>query len=219
MEKGPEKKKTGNSKFTLTAAAALLAVVLFAACLIGAAWAWYSSSVTSGANVITSANFDLTVNMGALVPNEGWYVFDGAEDFTVTLMKNGTGTGYCLIEAVPGPVPSEDMQEETASPTILYHTAEIKEGSYIFKISGAGKVKLTSKWGLPAGDGELIENGGTVNLTDPDTLAAKADATETPTPTPDATATAEPTETAEATPTVEPSTEPAAASTDASGGE
>ena len=96
MGKGPDKKDSVHAGFTVTAVAAMLAITAFAACLTGAAWAWFSSSFTSGENELIGSNFVLSVD-GPALTDDGWYEFNGEEAAAVTLTNQGTGTGYCLI--------------------------------------------------------------------------------------------------------------------------
>lgn len=130
----------------------VLGFALCFVCLAATTWAWFTASVTSEANTIQTANFDVNVAVtdGTTPVNavDGIYTLPTGE-YTVTMSKTGDATGYFNFE-VNG---------------TLYRTTAITEGTSItitIQNTSASSIicSFTSSWGTP--DGTTVGNGGAV---------------------------------------------------------
>ena len=128
-------------------------VVTMIVCLIAmslSAYAYFSHNVTSGVNIIQSADFGLNVSVkdstDTEVPigSDGLYVLGNGE-YTVTLEKKGTAsTGFGVIEVTVG------------ANTTKYHTQQLNNANstmtFTLTLSGftdsePANVKITPHWG------------------------------------------------------------------------
>ena len=162
----------------------IITVTVMLACLAAmtySAYAYFSHSITSGSNIIKSADYSLTVTLpdDILLKSDGYYHLSNGGTYTVKLEKQGTAkTGFCVIEVTVG------------ARTTRYHTQQIgfANGTETLTLSftidttaiPAGetvKVKFIPHWGTSSHyndetykgtNGELyIEAGETVKITLP----------------------------------------------------
>ena len=130
-------------------------VVTMIVCLIAmslSAYAYFSHNVTSGVNIIQSADFGLNVKItdqsdpaNEILAGEGGIYQLGNGQYTVTLTKKGTAsTGFGVIEVTVG------------DNTTKYHTQQLNDPniplSFTFTLSGftdsnPANVKITPHWG------------------------------------------------------------------------
>ena len=163
----------------------IITVTVMLACLAAmtySAYAYFSHGITSGSNIIKSADYSLTVTMpdGILPEAGGYYHLTNGGTYTVKLEKQGKAkTGFCVIEV--------KLDDNT---TVKYHTQQIGLANGVetltlsFTIDTTAiptgktvKVKFIPHWGTSSHyndetykgtNGELyIEAGETVKITLP----------------------------------------------------
>ena len=144
----------------------VLGILLCCFCLAGLTWAWFSNSVTSSANNITTASFavDISVktNGTELTPTEEngkyTYTLTAGTTYAVTVTADNTATattGYCTVK-----LKSSDNNEKT------YHTVQLypaggdgKPQSVQFTVNSSDipYLTITPQWGTYAKqDGEAL---------------------------------------------------------------
>ena len=143
--------KTGSvteAALTRSLTMSVIGIILCMVCLTGTTWAWYSSSVTSGENVIVGPYFDVDVAVvdGSAKPDaDGVYSFSGGTH-TVKLTGEGTAeNGFCQIIAT-----------DLGSPagTTYYAAGLSGGGSVSLEVEGSGTLKITPMIGTaPTGNG------------------------------------------------------------------
>lgn len=151
--------KTKEQSFSWLLLPSVLGILLCCFCLAGLTWAWFSNSVTSSANNITTASFavDISVktNGTELTPTEEngkyTYTLTAGTTYAVTVTADNTATattGYCTVKLV-----SSDNNEKT------YHTVQLypaggdgKPQSVQFTVqhSDASYLTITPQWGTYA---------------------------------------------------------------------
>lgn len=145
--------------------ASAIGVLLCMTCLFGLTWAWYTGSVITGPNQVSTATYDLdvTVTDGGAVVNvsgdDGSYSLLPNKEYQVTLKRKNDATatkGYCRVY-VKG-TDGESYKE--------YYTGAIKgEGVFTFTITGACEIKFIPWWGQCTVTGDkVISNHGSINL-------------------------------------------------------
>lgn len=160
MKEPIETERVTDAALTRSIIASVIGIVLCMACLFGTTWAWYSSSVTSGASETVGANFDFSVVMTDNVePIEGVYTFEGGTH-TVTLTKTGTAEkGFCKVIA--------KTSEE--SETISYYIIHFTEREPVsFTVTGSGTLQLVPMLGTPTGGYSSIPGDGITLTPDPE---------------------------------------------------
>ena len=162
----------------------IITVTVMLACLAAmtySAYAYFSHSITSGSNIIKSADYSLTVTMpdGILPEAGGYYHLSNGVTYTVKLEKQGTAkTGFCVIEVTAGARTTRYHTQqiglangaETLTLSFTIDTTAIPTGEKV-------KVKFIPHWGTSSHyndenykgtNGELyIEAGETVKITLP----------------------------------------------------
>lgn len=142
----------------------ILGIFICTVCVCGMTWAWYTASVETPTQKLTSACYEVTVESvtGAdgkeISPIEnGSYSLAEGNTYTVKLTASGTVKecgGYCLIQ--------NDAGDKT-------YTQTFKPGENItvqFKPASEGNYTFTGVWGsLPTGTAEYLHH--TDNVTDP----------------------------------------------------
>ena len=169
-------------------------VVTMIVCLIAmslSAYAYFSHNVTSGVNIIQSADFGLNVsvkdstNTEVPIGTDGLYVLKNGE-YTVTLEKKGTAsTGFGVIVVKVGETTTEHK----------YHTQQLNAANstmtFTLTLSGftdsePANVKITPHWGTSSyysyenkdENPYYIQAGETVTVTP--TVSASLEEEETP---------------------------------------
>lgn len=99
----PKNEKISDKTFSRTIISSLLGIFICGICLAGLTWAWFSSSISSTANNITSADFSVQItykneNDVEINPfNENGTFKTGT--YRITLTASGSAsTGYCKVE-------------------------------------------------------------------------------------------------------------------------
>ena len=161
------------SRMMLTSVIGILVCIM---CLCSATWAWFSTDISAGNNVLTSGQFDLDVT----VTDTENIILTATEEFakktefdlskgkyTVTLTMTDDTTvskGFCIITVA------------TSVGTVTYHTASIRKASednlgtdpftFILDVqdeNAAVSVTFVPAWGLPAEYD--VEQNGTLVIT------------------------------------------------------
>lgn len=139
----------------------ILGIFICTACVCGMTWAWYTASVETPTQKLTSANYEVTVvSVTGADGNEISSIENGSypltQDNTYTVILTASGTvnecgGYCLI------------QNENGEKT---YTQTFKPGESItvqFKPTRSGNYTFTGVWGsLPTGTVEFLHHADNV---------------------------------------------------------
>jgi len=164
-------------------AASVLTVILCAAMLCSAAYAYFQCSVVSSGNRIEAANYDVIVTDKTGNPIQGAYTSVLAQNDlqAFTVMANGSATkGYAVITItdVAATVAAieevaEDGDNQTAtvsennsgegSAPKVYYTPQLKPGS-AFKlnvyVAPGYSISFDGKWGTYSGEAEVLTLSG-----------------------------------------------------------
>ena len=144
MKKPGENEKVTESVMTRSVISSVIVIVLCMVCFVGTTWAWYSSSVESGAGETFGANFDFSVEITESVAADenGVYTFVNGTH-TVALTKAGTAEkGFCKVVAT---------KSGEASDTTTYYIVDFTAGESVnFRVTGSGKLELIPMLGTPA---------------------------------------------------------------------
>lgn len=159
------------SAFTL----AIMVVCLIAMSVT--AYAYFSANVTSGANMIKAANFDVNISVtdsntkanvdipATVSGRETVLDFKTPGTYTVTLAKAGSAdTGFCIITANGIEYITQQIGVDVSAPNQY-------RGSVVFELQviGSGTLKIVSHWGTSSNYNkninliECIEIGEPVN--------------------------------------------------------
>ena len=100
----PGNEKVTEKIFLRAMISSVLGIILCTVCLAGMTWAWFSDSVMSRSNTITSANFSVEVTVNKVTDNteipltNGKYELGSNEKYKVTLKATGSAsTVYCKV--------------------------------------------------------------------------------------------------------------------------
>ena len=104
----PKHGKVSDKEFTRIMISSVLGIMLCVICLAGLTWAWFSGSVSSAANNITAASFNIQIDVnvkGTETPvsptvENGIYSFslENNKAYDVKITADGTATtGYCEV--------------------------------------------------------------------------------------------------------------------------
>lgn len=79
-----------------------LGIIVCMFCLFGATWAWFSQSVQTSRQTVTSANFhvDVSIDPAPEHVDKNGYLLKAGQTYEVTLHATGTAPsgGYCVVE-------------------------------------------------------------------------------------------------------------------------
>ena len=160
----PKYEKVSDKSFSRILLSSIFGAFICVFCLAGLTWAWFTSSVSSNANTISAAKFDVEIivkdNSGTEVtPNsDGSYSLENSSslesvNYSVTVKATGdASTGYCKI-VLNGQV---------------YHSIQLfpagvegKPQTVSFTVTALGDCKLTitPQWGSYSGDSRVNNNG------------------------------------------------------------
>ena len=143
----------------------VLGLALCMVCLAATTWAWFTASVTSEANTIQTASFEVavTVNGNPVAADANGDYTLAAGDYTIMLKPTGTATkgfvvvevaqqtsGVVLMMAGTGVSPSSATPDTTAAGT--YCTPQLFDENGVpqvatFTLKTEGTVTLTPCWG------------------------------------------------------------------------
>lgn len=127
----------------------LTALVIGVVCYSVTVYAWFQANIANSGNTITTATFDLNVEIdNGVVSDDGVYSLDANEKYTITLTRTGEAKGYSVIEGNGK----------------KWYTEQIKSDTFTFTFipEANGNYSFTASWGTPPEDADLIENGSTV---------------------------------------------------------
>ena len=158
----PKYEKVSDKSFSRILLSSIFGAFICVFCLAGLTWAWFTSSVSSNANTISAAKFDVEIivkdNSGTEVtPNsDGSYSLENSSSlesakYSVTVKATGdASTGYCKI-VLNGQV---------------YHSIQLfpagGEGkpqtvSFTVNVSSACTLTITPQWGSYTGNKSVSE--------------------------------------------------------------
>ena len=184
----PKHGKVSDKEFTRIMISSVLGIMLCVICLAGLTWAWFSGSVSSAANNITAASFNIQIDVNVKgtkttvspTVENGKYSFslENNEVYDVKITADGTATtGYCEVlfgenvyhtiqifnisdESNSGSILSTDMPQE------INFTVNATESTLLLKIVPQWGSYAIPQWGSYAiAEGEkLIGNENSENI-------------------------------------------------------
>lgn len=162
----------------------VVAIVCMVCCLSAmgfSAYAYFTSSITSGSNIIQAATYGVEVtiapSVGAAIEantdNSLLYENIGSGTYVVTLKATGTATtGYCKIEITGS--------EKTV--TLFTQQMAPKENmSFTLVLNGGANIIVTPQWGTYSNRSVVVGNGSTQEILLVAETDANASATESDT--------------------------------------
>lgn len=162
QKKQPDKEPITDATLTRSIVISVIGILCCMACLFGATWAWFTSSVSTASNTITAASFDVRVKVEAIEQNgeeiiagaDGYYTLDPQKSYLVTLVKTGTATsGFCHL--------SIKTNTGLSDAATVYFTKDIKDEPYKFTlIKGVSAIRFTPMWGECPEDGQYAKIEG-----------------------------------------------------------
>ena len=139
----------------------LAGIALCIVCLAGATWAWFTASVTTSPQTITTAHYDVTVSIGGVaIPAENeTYTLQSGEN-TVKLTATGNAsTGYCKILI-------DDKTYYTPQFPTLENSA--KEFTFTVRVSKETEMTVDPAWGTyVVEDKQILSSDKPLDLTAP----------------------------------------------------
>lgn len=184
----PKHGKVSDKEFTRIMISSVLGIMLCVICLAGLTWAWFSGSVSSAANNITAASFNIQIDVnvkGTETPvprtvENGIYSFslENNKVYDVKITADGTATtGYCEVlfgENVYHTIQIFNISDESNSGSILStdrpqeinFTVNATESTLLLKIVPQWGSYAIPQWGSYAiAEGEkLIGNENSENI-------------------------------------------------------
>ena len=171
----PKHGKVSDKEFTRIMISSVLGIMLCVICLAGLTWAWFSGSVSSAANNITAASFNIQIDVnvkGTETPvprtvENGIYSFslENNKAYDVKIKAGGTATtGYCEVlfgKNVYHTIQIFNISDESNSGSIL-STDRPQEINFTVNATDSTFLKIVPQWGSYAiAEGEkLIGNEG-----------------------------------------------------------
>ena len=171
----PKHGKVSDKEFTRIMISSVLGIMLCVICLAGLTWAWFSGSVSSAANNITAASFNIQIDVnvkGTETPvprtvENGIYSFslENNKAYDVKIKADGTATtGYCEVlfgKNVYHTIQIFNISDESNSGSIL-STDRPQEINFTVNATDSTFLKIVPPWGSYAiVEGEkLIGNEG-----------------------------------------------------------
>lgn len=151
------KRKISEKSMTMTLFATLISIVLISALLVTTTWAWFSESVTTSENTITSATctVDTVVSeggsalLGTPTADGMKYTLLGGVEYTVVAKVTGTGTGGYLKLCFESDATPAKYSEVILSNSYVEKTPEDDTNTITFTISveSGSDVIIKSYWG------------------------------------------------------------------------
>ena len=119
----PKHMKQKDDNFIKLLAPSFIGVLLCLACLVGMTWAWFGTSVQSGSNRISAANYDLKVtvegNAADVTKNDGACYIPLEQNVTYQITLAGTGNATIGF----GTLTVEESDD--AGKAVVYYTKSI----------------------------------------------------------------------------------------------
>ena len=173
----PKHGKVSDKEFTRIMISSVLGIMLCVICLAGLTWAWFSGSVSSAANNITAASFNIQIDVnvkGTETPvprtvENGIYSFslENNKAYDVKITADGTATtGYC--EVIFGGNRYHTIQifnnsDESNSGSLL-STDRPQEITFTVNATDSTLLKIVPQWGSCAIAEKLIGNESSKNI-------------------------------------------------------
>ena len=176
----PKHGKVSDKEFTRIMISSVLGIMLCVICLAGLTWAWFSGSVSSAANNITAASFNIQIDVnvkGTETPvsptvENGIYSFslENNKAYDVKIKAGGTATtGYCEVlfgENVYHTIQIFNISDESNSGSILSTDRPQEINFTVNATESTLLLKIVPQWGSYAiAEGEkLIGNENSENI-------------------------------------------------------
>ena len=176
----PKHGKVSDKEFTRIMISSVLGIMLCVICLAGLTWAWFSGSVSSAANNITAASFNIQIDVnvkGTETPvprtvENGIYSFslENNKVYDVKITADGTATtGYCEVrlgENVYHTIQIFNISDESNSGSILSTDRPQEINFTVNATESTLLLKIVPQWGSYAiAKGEkLIGNENSENI-------------------------------------------------------
>ena len=157
----PKYEKVSDKSFSRILLSSIFGAFICVFCLSGLTWAWFTSSVSSNANTISAAKFDVVItvkhsNNTEVTPNiDGSYSLENGT-YSVTVKATGdASTGYCKIVL---------NEQEYHSIQLFPAGGEGKRQDVSFTVTASSACTLTivPKWGSYANSGNESLVGDTL---------------------------------------------------------
>lgn len=157
----PKYEKVSDKSFSRILLSSIFGAFICVFCLSGLTWAWFTSSVSSNANTISAAKFDVVItvkhsNNTEVTPNiDGSYSLENGT-YSVTVKATGdASTGYCKIVL---------NEQEYHSIQLFPAGGEGKRQDVSFTVTASGDCTLTivPQWGSYANSGNESLVGDTL---------------------------------------------------------
>lgn len=156
----PKHGKVSDKEFTRIMISSVLGIMLCVICLAGLTWAWFSGSVSSAANNITAASFNIQIDVnvkGTETPvsptvENGIYSFslENNKAYDVKITADGTATtGYCgvtLGENSYHTIQIFNISDESRSGSLL-STDRPQEITFTVNATDSTLLKIVPQWG------------------------------------------------------------------------
>lgn len=156
----PKHGKVSDKEFTRIMISSVLGIMLCVICLAGLTWAWFSGSVSSAANNITAASFNIQIDVNVkgtktTVPHtveNGIYSFslENNKVYDVKITADGTATtGYCEVlfgKNVYHTIQIFNISDESNSGSIL-STDRPQEINFTVNATDSTFLKIVPQWG------------------------------------------------------------------------
>ena len=156
----PKHGKVSDKEFTRIMISSVLGIMLCVICLAGLTWAWFSGSVSSAANNITAASFNIQIDVnvkGTETPvprtvENGIYSFslENNKAYDVKIKADGTATtGYCEVrlgENVYHTIQIFNISDESNSGSIL-STDRPQEINFTVNATDSTLLQIVPQWG------------------------------------------------------------------------
>ena len=169
----PKHGKVSDKEFTRIMISSVLGIMLCVICLAGLTWAWFSGSVSSAANNITAASFNIQIDVKVkdtekTVPHtveNGIYSFslENNKVYDVKITADGTATtGYCEVlfgKNVYHTIQIFNISDGSHSSSLL-STDRPQEITFTVNATEITLLKIVPQWGsyAIAKDEKLIGN-------------------------------------------------------------
>ena len=157
----PKHGKVSDKEFTRIMISSVLGIMLCVICLAGLTWAWFSGSVSSAANNITAASFNIQIDVnvkGTETPvsptvENGIYSFslENNKAYDVKITADGTATtGYCEVlfgENVYHTIQIFNISDESNSGSLLSTDRPQEINFTVNATESTLLLKIVPQWG------------------------------------------------------------------------
>ena len=157
----PKHGKVSDKEFTRIMISSVLGIMLCVICLAGLTWAWFSGSVSSAANNITAASFNIQIDVnvkGTETPvprtvENGIYSFslENNKAYDVKIKAGGTATtGYCEVlfgENVYHTIQIFNISDESRSGSLLSTDRPQEINFTVNATESTLLLKIVPQWG------------------------------------------------------------------------